>query len=163
MDWLERAYQCRTTENEIRHWLDTHGYQSKSAQFDELELHASQANGTASGQVRVFRFTIQAAQQAVPAVADSQRTLTLNDSPLASTSDTEWTPLFGACRSDQDHRTEIAVYGDKEKRDQLLGQWSQGLTRRKSGTPCRAHCAMDLVWFAGALMGVMILLAFLLQ
>lgn len=212
MDWLERAYQCRATESEIRQWLATHGYEPESADFQELELHASQS----TGQMKVFRFSVTARLSADSRLSSSDasdhrlqharssaiqhgsgperlgahNTPSLNQgnslvsianpstrmycSPLLSLSPARMAlkaspvnegsrQLYGACRDEQMHRSEIAIYSDKGSRDALLEQWSEGLTRRKKGSPCRTHCAMDLVWFAGALLGVMIVLAFLLQ
>lgn len=176
MNWWEHVYQCRATEQEIREWLSAHGYDGPSAEFGELDLHAVEAPGW----VQVYRFDIRALpveeailkRRAPSAVAmataqpgppqPGQQGASLS-SVSETTSGQSWVQLYGATRDDQRCRTEIAVFSRAEDRDQVLTQWSEGLSRRRQRTACRSHCMMDLVWFAVALMGVMVVLVFLLQ
>lgn len=164
MEWLERAYQCRATEHQIRGWLDAHDYGGKHARLQALDLYAVKPPGW----LQVFRFTVDvpvtAAAAAGQETAAGSAVVSNADFPGCkdSVDDTCWTRLYGVSRDDQRFRTEIAVFEDAEQRDRLLEQWSEGLSRRKGGMRCQSHCAMDLVWFAAALLGVMLGLAWFL-
>lgn len=180
MNWLENVYQCRAAEQQIRSWLSEHGYSGNQARIHQLDLYAVQAPGW----VQVYRFVadlpntdepVQPVGNAVTANSGaagigSAMTKSGENAPTSKimcrdTPDvaTGWVRLYGACRDDQRHRTEIAVYQSPVTRDHLLSQWSSGLSRRKGKPNCKSHCIKDLLWFALALAGIMVVLAFVLR
>lgn len=170
MNWLENVYQCRAAEQQIRSWLSEHGYSGNQARIHQLDLYAVQAPGW----VQVYRFVadLPGSDQSVQA-AGNRAVATVGEASSAPASkiicrDTPevgegWVRMYGACRDDQRHRTEIAVYQSQVTRDHLLSQWSAGLSRRRGKPNCKSHCIKDLVWFALALAGIMVVLAFVLR
>ncbi len=138
MGVVDRLYQYRVTEKEIRDWLQTRGYYGSTAKFTELELHALKRPGW----VQVFRFTVEVKTKAG-----------------------EWTVLHGATRSDQRASNDFAVFENPIKQRLQLARWSDGMITRKvrSGPEPAPHTWKDLVVFTGILTVVMLALAFALQ
>ena len=91
----------KTAEQDIRHYLATHGYYGRSARFDELELHAVGRPGW----VQVFRFTVEARKQSG-----------------------EWDRLLGALRDDQRSKSlKVFLSRSPFEQRQRLEMWSAGL------------------------------------
>ena len=101
----------RSAERDIRDWLAGNGYDGKSVQFDEVELHAIKRPGW----LQVFRFELR-----------------------CTTTETEITKgqrkkLFGAMKDDERYgRPEVIVSEDPEIRNSHLAQWSDGLIVHRS-------------------------------
>lgn len=98
---MRRWLANRVSEKDVRDWLSENGYDGKSAQFMEMELHAIQRPGW----LQIFRFEFTGLSTA------SQRV-----------------HLWGAMRSDERYgRPAIFVYSDESSRDAQLADWSAGL------------------------------------
>ena len=97
----------KTAEKDIREYLSENGYYGKSARFEELELHAIKRPGW----LQVFRFGIE-----------------------AKTIDNQWLRLFGAMKDDERFKLlDIQLFENRNQRDHLLKQWSEGLSVTKNG------------------------------
>lgn len=102
------------TERNIRHWLDSHGFIGRTAEFEEVELHAIKHPGW----LQIYRFKVKAKTR-------SRGT---------------WILLYGAVRDDETARksqdiTRIEAFESRAKQLQLLGRWSQGLMMKGQGSP----------------------------
>lgn len=101
----------RSAEQDIRDWLAENGYDGKSAQFEEVELHAIKRPGW----LQVFRFAL--------------RCMTLE----SETAEGQRKELFGAMKDDERYgRPEVMVSEDLEIRNAKLAQWSDGLIVHRS-------------------------------
>lgn len=106
MGMLSMEIGNRVTEKDIRNFLDRNGYFGRSAQFEELELHAIERPGW----LQVFRFKVKA----------------------KSSSDGALVLLFGAVRDDERFKlNEIRIFENINLRDRTLFQWSEGLMKPK--------------------------------
>ena len=93
-------------EKDIRDWLSIHGYYGNSAKVLELELHAIERPGW----LQVFRFTIE-----------------------AKTKTGKWETLFGSARDDERYKDlTIKAFSNRQRQQQLLSTWSEGLISRQS-------------------------------
>ena len=95
----------KSAEKDIRDWLSENGYCGKSAQFNEIELHAIKRPGW----LQIFRFDLKG--------------LTVKYQDVQ---------LFGAMRSDERYgQPSIIVYEDPASRDIQLSEWSEGLITQR--------------------------------
>lgn len=146
MGMLDRLYNNRVTEKELRQWLDRNHYYGASARFEELELHALKRPGWE----QVFRFALE-----------------------AKNSGGQWVKLFGCMRTDQRYSTEIQVHENQIQQRLQIARWSEGMLklRTKQRTDANGnlttdpapHTWRDLGLFASILIVVMLGLAFALQ
>ena len=95
----------KVAEKDIRTYLSSNGYFGRSAKFEELELHAIERPGW----LQVFRFKVR-----------------------AKNVDDQWKLLFGAMKDDERFKLcEIELFENLNRRDHLLANWSEGLTKPK--------------------------------
>ena len=101
----------RVTERDIRDWLEGNGFLGRTAEFEELELHAIRRPGWE----QVFRFHV-----------------------LVSTESGNQRTLYGCVKDDErirdpERKTLIAVFESEKRRQQQLERWSNGMLTCKAG------------------------------
>ena len=123
----------RTTESDVRTWLNKNGFVGKSAKFNELELHAIQRPGW----VQVFKFCARVKCRPLD-----------NEGREAESSDQlGWQEVFGVAFDDErerkrDKKTQVWLFKEpaeqKEKLDQVFESW-------KSSRLLSIHCYFYLI------------------
>ena len=114
---LQNAIRNRTTEKDLRAWLDKNGFYGNSAQIKELELHAIQRPGW----LQIFSFQVKAKSRYEIDVTEGD-----ND---------PWGDFFGVVRDDErrkgDNKTQVELFPELQQQQEKLHQWSDGLIRRR--------------------------------
>ena len=93
----------RSTEKDIRDWLDKSGYVGQSAKFDHVELAAVQPPGW----VQVFEFAVRVSDD-----ADERH------------------EFYGVARDDERVGIEVFLGRTTEEQTEQLAVWSKGLIAR---------------------------------
>lgn len=98
---LKKLIRNKSTEIDIRRFLNTNGYYGDSAKFQEVELVAI----ARPGWIQVFRFQVNA----------------------KSSDDDQWRELYGIVRDDQRDSADVAIFESPEERDEGLKVSNAGL------------------------------------
>ena len=94
----------KTAEKDIRDYLSDNGYYGRTAQFEELELHAIERPGW----LQIMRFTVR-----------------------AKSKQDHWVQLFGVLKDDERFKIcDIQCFQKRAQRDVLLNRWSDGLIQQ---------------------------------
>jgi len=141
----------RWAEKDIRDFLSQNGYNGRSAQFEELELHAVERPGW----LQILRFSVRVKRKNIQPKAGEPHHL---DSEL----------LFGAMQDDERFKIcKIQYFSNRSQRDALLDRWSTGLIQVTYSTGIGksysfARTVVELVVFV-VLLGVVLSLLSLLS
>lgn len=105
-DFRKRWIRYGSTEQEIRDWFSSHGYEGRTAELSDLVLHAVQRPGW----VQIFGFQARVKNH-----------------------HENWVHAYGTLRSDERYgEPQIFVSQNVEERDQTMDSWSDGLIVRPS-------------------------------
>ena len=113
MTALSILLRNRSTEKDVRDYLQNNGFQGPSARFDYLELEAIERPGW----VQVFKFSVRV----------------LDDEGRSR-------QRLGVARDDERKGIEVFLTESEDERDRVLAEWSAGLItlrqERSKLTPC---------------------------
>jgi hypothetical protein len=109
---LKSLVRNRTTEKDVRAWLDQNGYYGTSATIEGLELHAVQRPGW----LQIFSFQARVKSR--------------------DGSDQPWSDMFGVVKDDErkrgDQKTQVELFPTAGQQTDRLEQWSQGLISKSN-------------------------------
>ena len=100
MSLIQKLIRNRSSERDVRDYLDSHGYFGNSAKFDYLELHAIERPGW----VQVFKFSV--------------RVLDLQEKSCQ---------LYGVVRDDERRGIRFFLAESEGEQSDVASEWSQGL------------------------------------
>lgn len=100
MSWIRKLIRNKSSEIDVRKFLDTEGFIGSSAKFDYLELHAIERPGW----VQIYRFSVRV-------LDESER----------------WRTLFGVIRDDQRNRRRVWLTESESEQLEKAKVWSEGL------------------------------------
>lgn len=133
---LEKLIRNRTTEKDVRTWMDKNGFCGNSATITDLELHALQRPGW----LQVFSFQVRVKSR--------------------DPADQPWQEMFGVVRDDErrsgDRKTEVELFTSAQQQSERLQQWSQGLIT-KSNTRPQSNGNLLLLIAAGLVIATIVL------
>lgn len=114
----------RSTEADVRSWLNKNGFVGKTAKFSELELHAIQRPGW----VQVFRFCVRV----------KYRPLDDNENKVVLSDQSGWQDVFGVALEDErerrkNTRTQIWIFKNSVDREEKLNLISSDFLTCKTG------------------------------
>lgn len=109
---IDNLIRNRTTEKDIRGWMDKNGFYGSSAKIKELELYAVQRPGW----LQIFSFQVRVKSR--------------------QPSEQPWQEMFGVVKDDERRRGEMKTQVElfptaQQQTDQLL-QWSEGLIAKSN-------------------------------
>lgn len=114
----------RSTETDVRSWLNKNGFVGKTAKFSELELHAIQRPGW----VQVFRFCVRV----------KYRPLDDNENEVGLSDQSGWQEVFGVALEDererrQNTRNQIWLFKSSVEQEEKLKLISTDFLTCKTG------------------------------
>ena len=114
---LNNLIRNRTTEKDVRAWMDRNGFYGTSADIRDLELYAIERPGW----LQVFSF---------------QARVKSREGSEGETSEAPWSEMFGVVKDDErrrgDDKTQVELFLSAQQQADKLQQWSQGLIAKSN-------------------------------
>lgn len=134
---LDSLIRNRTTEKDVRAWMDKNGFHGNSATITELELHAVQRPGW----LQIFSFQARVKSH--------------------QPSEDPWQEMFGVVKDDERRRgemkTQVELFTSREQQSEKLQQWSEGLIEKPNQRD-RSNGNLLLLIAAGFVFATIVLL-----
>ncbi|MCP4191397.1 MAG: hypothetical protein GY768_12300 [Planctomycetaceae bacterium] len=130
--WIRKLIRNKSSEKDVRDFLDGEGFVGMSAKFYELELHAIERPGW----VQIYRFSVRVSDQSG-----------------------RWVSLFGVIRDDQRKSRKFWLTESESERKKKATDWSKGMISLERRPLSKLQCLfliMVATVFGFALLGAIL-------